>query len=72
MGTWWVPADDDYNEEGDFDKLPQRREPGVLVPSTEGGWELLLARQLPAEGASRFKLREPARGERDLMWGECA
>ena len=69
LGTWWVPTDDDYNEEGDFDELPQRREPGVLVLCTEGGWELLLARQLPAEGASRFKLQEPARGERDLMWG---
>ena len=57
LGTWWVPADDDLNDEGDFDTLPQRREPGVLLPKANSGWALLLARQLPlrvSRPASRY------------------
>ena len=44
LGTWWVPVDDDLNDDGDFDTLPQRREPGVLLPKANDGWALLPAR----------------------------
>ena len=68
LGTWWVPADDDLNGEGHFDELPQRRGPGVLVPSTNGGWGLFLARQLHADVSGSESLM-PGRGKCDLMWG---
>ena len=68
LGTWWVPADDDLNEEGAIDELPPRREPGVLLPRTTRGWRLFLARPLPA-GVSGFEPL-PGHGKRDLMWGK--
>ena len=70
MGTWWVPVDDDLNDDGDFDTLPQRREPGVLLPKADDGWALLLARQLPAEGVSARESVSSGRRECDLMWGD--
>ena len=70
LGTWWVPADDDLNDEGDFDTLPQRREPGVLLPKANGGWALLLARQLPAESVSARESLLSDRQECGLMWGD--
>ena len=69
LGTWWVPADDDLNDEGGIGELPQRRDPGVLVPSTNGGWGLSLARQLHA-GVSGFESLRTGRGKCDLMWGD--
>ena len=70
LGTWWVPADGDLNDEGDFDELPQRREPGVLLPSVDGGWRLLLARQLPAERASPTGSLQPEGGKCATKWGD--
>ena len=69
LGTWWVPADDALNDEGDIGELPQRRDPGVLVPSTNGGWGLSLARQLHA-GVSGFESLRTGREKCDLMWGD--
>lgn len=68
LGTWWVPEGDDLNDEGDLDRLPPRREPGVLAPSTTRGWRLFVARPLGA-GVSGFDPL-PGRGRRDLMWGK--
>ena len=70
LGTWWVPADDDLNDKGNFDGLPQRRDPGVLLPSCTDGWALLLERQLPAKGVSPFASRLQGHRGRSLMWGK--
>ena len=69
LGTWWVPADDDLNDEGHIEELPQRRDPGVLMPNTPDGWRLFLERQLHA-GVSGFEALRTGRGKCDLMWGD--
>ena len=70
LGTWWVPAEGDLNDDGNLGELPQRREPGVLLPTTAGGWRLLLAGQLPLEGILPIGSMQPDHDRCDLRWGD--